>query len=149
MCFLFVVCYISVWLICVVSLLNNFCLSLFFLRLIWCLYLQKITRSFVSLFFLSYRLNFHCALILVRSFPLFVFMCFFAVVSVLLHIKYLFVVCCMFFGRMSVLCCLSVEKTLFVVVLFTYCLYDVCILFLQTIGQKEEWYERRGHCLQK
>ena len=57
----------------------------------------------------------------------------FVVVSVLLHIKYLFVVCCMFFGRMSVLCCLSVEKTLFVVVLFTYCLYDVCILFLQTM----------------
>ena len=133
MCFLFVVCYISVWLICVVSLLNNFCLSLFFLRLIWCLYLQKITRSFVSLFFLSYRLNFHCALILVRSFPLFVFMCFFC--CCICAITYKVFVRCLLYVILPYVCpvlCFcweNVVRRCF----FTFCLYDVCILLLQTM----------------
>ena len=132
MCLLFVVCYMPVCVICVVLLLNNFCLSLFFLwvDLMFVFSIGNSVVRIIILFVLSFD---HFALILVRSFLLFVFMgFFFVVVSVLLHIKYLVVVCCLFFCRMSVLCLVFVEKCC-LSLCFTSCFYDVCILFVQTV----------------
>ena len=123
MCLLFVVCYMPVCVICVVLLLNNFCLSLFFLwvDLMFVFSIGNSVVRIIILFVLSFD---HFALILVRSFLLFVFMgFFFVVVSVLLHIKYLVVVCLfvLFVCYYIWIICL-----LFVICSFAVCLSCVC-----------------------
>ena len=99
-------------------------------------------------FVFRFAINDHVVRIMILSVVLFA-CCFFAqllvrrvwllvcwVLFLLLLSYYIYIICLLFvvcsFGVFSVLCCVSIEKHSFVVVLSS-CAYDVCVFNLQTI----------------